>query len=173
MEVYDRLRDARTFPGGMPVVAHPPCAQWSRLKHMAKDDPETKALGPYCVDVVRREGGVLEHPAFSGLWSSCGLPEPGRWDAWGWTMVIDQLWFGFGARKRTWLYVVGVAPAKLPAYPLRFAWPTHAVSGFYFKERQARRPGVKRLEKDAAARTVPELATWLLGIATASRSGGI
>lgn len=29
VECYDRARDVRTFPGGKPVVAHPPCRSWS------------------------------------------------------------------------------------------------------------------------------------------------
>ena len=30
VEIYDEDRDARTFPGGMPVIAHPPCRRWTR-----------------------------------------------------------------------------------------------------------------------------------------------
>ena len=36
VDAYDRLRDALTFSGGMPVIAHPPCRAWSvYLGHMA------------------------------------------------------------------------------------------------------------------------------------------
>ena len=28
VECYDEARDARTWPGGCPVVAHPPCRTW-------------------------------------------------------------------------------------------------------------------------------------------------
>ena len=46
VEVYDKQRDARTFPGGMPVVAHPPCRAWSAFcRHQAKPEPGEKALG--------------------------------------------------------------------------------------------------------------------------------
>ena len=29
VECYDQARDVRSFTGGMPVVAHPPCRAWS------------------------------------------------------------------------------------------------------------------------------------------------
>lgn len=29
VEAYDHARDVRSFAGGMPVVAHPPCRAWS------------------------------------------------------------------------------------------------------------------------------------------------
>lgn len=35
VDVYDIDRDARTFQGGMPVVAHPPCRAWGRLRAFA------------------------------------------------------------------------------------------------------------------------------------------
>jgi len=40
VEVYDRRRDARTFAGGMPIIAHPPCRGWSaKTRHQAKPEP--------------------------------------------------------------------------------------------------------------------------------------
>lgn len=32
--VYDDQRDALTWPGGTPVIAHPPCREWGRLYAM-------------------------------------------------------------------------------------------------------------------------------------------
>ena len=36
VDCYDIDRDARTFPGGMPIVAHPPCRTWGKYRHRAK-----------------------------------------------------------------------------------------------------------------------------------------
>lgn len=65
-DVWDAARDARNWPGGVPVVAHPPCRAWGRLAHMAKPKPDEKDLARWAVAQVRRFGGVLEHPAASG-----------------------------------------------------------------------------------------------------------
>lgn len=127
-DVYDVDRDARTFPGGLPVIAHPPCRSWGRLRAFANHDPAEHALGPWAVAQVRRWGGVLEHPAWSTLWSSEHLPLPGECSsAAGWTLDIDQHWFGHRAQKRTWLYIVGCQPSDIPPLPLRFEPVTHCV----------------------------------------------
>ena len=31
-DVYDEARDARTFPGGVPVIAHPPCRGFGNFR---------------------------------------------------------------------------------------------------------------------------------------------
>lgn len=121
-DVYDEGRDALTWPGGSPVVAHPPCRLFGRLRHFAKSpDPEAeKALALWAVDMVRRWGGVLEHPASSKLWEAAGLPKLGKRDEWGgWTLPVLQMWWGHRAEKRTWLYIVGCEPRDIPEMPLR------------------------------------------------------
>lgn len=75
-EWYDAARDARTYEGPLPVVAHPPCGPWGRLRHLSRhDDP---ALAIRAVEQVRAFGGVLEHPAYSRLWDACGMARPGE-----------------------------------------------------------------------------------------------
>jgi len=124
VDPWDVERDARTYPGPWPVVAHPPCARWCQLAsvNLARygtpigDDGGTFAAA---LAAVRRWGGVLEHPAYSLAWSHYGLPVPMRG---GWSQSLDdpglvtelsQVVYGHPARKRTWLYAVGIDPAAL------------------------------------------------------------
>lgn len=118
-DVYDIERDARRFPGGSPVVAHPICGPWGRLAQFCNATPEEKATGPWAVNVVRKWGGILEHPAASKLWDACGMPRPGKSpDAWGgYTIEVRQCDWGHKAEKLTWLYIVGCSPDSLPDFP--------------------------------------------------------
>ena len=114
--VWSPPRDAREYWGPDPVVAAPPCAQYSRMKHMARDDPAARSCAPRAVEQVREFGGVLEHPAGSLLWKECNLPAAGGIDHdefGGWTLEVCQFFFGHVAIKRTWLYIVGVPREKV------------------------------------------------------------
>jgi len=122
VDPWDEARDARLYAGPYPVVTHPPCARWSRLAfiHQSRfpigDDGGCFEAALRC---VRDYGGVLEHPAGSLAWKRYGLPRPARW-AWTGTLddpglvtEVDQAAYGHEARKRTWLYCVGVEPPRL------------------------------------------------------------
>jgi len=147
--VYDIHRDARHYNGPFPVVAHPPCRGWGRLRHFAKPRPDEKALAYHAVHAVRTWGGVLEHPASSSLWEACELPAPGQRDAWGgFTYVVDQAWFGHRAPKRTWLYIVGAD--SLPEVPFELGQRSGRVELMGTREREA---------------TPPAFAFWLLDLA--------
>lgn len=108
-EPWGEERDARTYRGKRPVVAHPPCAQWSaRLRHLATQD--TQDCAPIAVAIVRRVGGVLEHPKHSRLWDYAGLPvvDSDERDDWGgFSIEVNQLGWGHPISKPTWLYIVG------------------------------------------------------------------
>jgi hypothetical protein len=107
VECYDVARDAKPYTGPHPVVAHPPCGPWGRMKFLCtKQDPECATRA---VEQVRTCGGVLEHPEHSGLWRARDLPRPGATDAHGGrTYYLRQVAWGHCAEKPTWLYVVGV-----------------------------------------------------------------
>ena len=155
VDVYDRTRDARTFGGGMPVVAHPPCRAWSRhCRHQAKPEDGERELGLWCVDQVKRWGGILEQPAGSLLWDAAGLPMPGitsRCDSW--SIAVWQAWWGYPMRKGTWLYVSGLTLADLPDVPLRL----HPIGGDRRRE--------QLMSKRQRSETVPAFAEWLVAAA--------
>lgn len=151
-DVWDAERDARRWPGGCPVVAHPPCRAWGRLRAFAKPRQDEKDLARLAVDLVRRWGGVLEHPASSSLWPDMGLPRPGRGAdaAGGWTFAAPQSWWGHRAAKESWFYIVGPGPRDLPEIP--FAMGGGAVP-------------VECLGRAAREHTPPDLARWLVDLA--------
>jgi hypothetical protein len=124
VEVWGADRDARLYGGPHPVVAHPPCNTWSMLANVNKaryGNPIGADGGTFAAALaaVRKYGGVLEHPAYSMAWARFGLPEPSRH---GWTQAfgdpgmsteVSQVMYGHDARKRTWLYAVGVDPVEM------------------------------------------------------------
>src|SRR5258707_7022100 len=69
---WDEHRDARTYAGPWPVVAHPPCGPWSALRHLHAS-PEDNEYGVAAIEQVRKWGGVLEQPATSKLFENCGI----------------------------------------------------------------------------------------------------
>jgi hypothetical protein len=118
VEVWDEVRDARTYQGPWPVVAHPPCNRWgqlARVNHARYGTPLGEDGGCFraALAAVRRFGGVLEHPAHTLAWPTYGLPHPrpGSWqqpfDDPGYVTEVSQVAYGHPARKRTWLYLVG------------------------------------------------------------------
>lgn len=173
-DVYDAARDARTFPGGMPVVAHPPCRMWGKLRQFAKGRHDEKDLARFAVSMVREWGGVLEHPYSSTLWADQDLPAIGQRDTHGgWTLVIDQDWFGHKAEKRTKLYIVGVEPKDIPPLPFRIEEPTHVLasdrrvgpgrdSPRLRKGDPGWRPEISKAERE---HTPPLLCAWLVALA--------
>ncbi len=167
---YDESRDARTYAGPWPVVAHPPCGPWSSLRTLSKET--TKDCAPHALEMVRRFGGVLEHPRGSTFFRTYNLPLPGDlYDAWGGlTIEVSQCDWGHVARKRTWLYVVGcrVFPPEPPARE-----PTHWASGVHTPGARGKPPpGIKICSAEQRRRTPPAFAAWLLEIARRARHAG-
>ena len=158
-DVWDAERDARNYRGKEPVVAHPPCGPWGRLRAFCKH-PEQKDLARHAVRIVRENGGVLEHPAGSTLWEDQSLPEPGAKDKWGgWTMTAPQWWWGHRAEKASRFYIVGCDAKDLPEIPMRLGEPTHVIQS---RKRRDYRPHVTKPERE---HTPVELAKWLLEVA--------
>lgn len=136
-DCYDFDRDARTYSGAFPVVAHPPCRAWGKLSHFAKPRHDERDLAFFAVEQVRRVGGVLEHPQCSRLWPEAGLPAPGQFDRFGgFTFAVSQKWFGHRAEKKSLLYVLGCAPGDFPALPFDLAPAVTTVEAMGKAERE-------------------------------------
>lgn len=163
VEAWDVARDATQYTGPFPVVAHPPCGPWSVMRHL-HTRPEERPLAIRAVRQVRTYGGVLEHPKGSRLFHEY-LPLPGRYDGYGgYTIEVVQCDWGHPARKRTWLYIVGVPRAELPTMPPPRE-PTHWASGSRTAKRGAVPIGIKVCSAEQRRRTPPDFAAWLVEIA--------
>lgn len=160
-DVYDADRDARTFRGGLPVVAHPPCRSWGRLRAFANPVPGERENALWAVEQVQAEGGVLEHPDGSTLWGSANLPKPGcEPDQYGgWRFAAPQKWWGHRAEKNTWFYIVGVGARDIPAIPIILGEATHVVQS---RKRHDYRPHITKAERE---HTPPLLCEWLVTLA--------
>jgi len=117
VDPWDIDRDARSYAGPWPVVAHPPCQRWGRFWHGSTRKPHQFKLGDdrgcfaAALAIVRRFGGVIEHPEGSHAWRHFGLNAPPRDGGWvaadfdgGWTCCVEQGHYGHIACKATWLY---------------------------------------------------------------------
>jgi hypothetical protein len=169
-DVVHIARDARIYPGGLPIIAHPPCRAWGGLRAFANPRPDEKGLALYAVELLRLWGGVLEHPRSSTLWPVAQLPEPGDRDAWGgFTIEVHQHWFGHRAEKATRLYIVGCEPEDLPPIPVCTTRPTHVVANSRNLQGTAdARPEITKKEREA---TPPAFAQWLIDTATLCKGG--
>ena len=124
VDVWDQVRDARTYNGQNPVVAHPPCQRWGKMwagqPLWIKRTGERKKKGDdggcfaSALHAVRIYGGVLEHPWASHAWEWFGLNKPPRNGGWieadkhgGFTCCVEQGRYGHYAPKPTLLYAVG------------------------------------------------------------------
>lgn len=166
LTVWDERRDARNWPGGCPVIAHPPCRAWGGLRHMAKPIPGERELTLFALEQVRKWGGVLEHPRRSQLWPELRLPLGEQVDEFGgYTLQVNQCWWGHKAEKASLLYVCRVRPAEIPPVTVDLAAPLHTVgccgrggSGV----RQKWRPEISHADRE---RTPVRFARWLIAIA--------
>ena len=160
-------RDARQYAGPWPVVAHPPCGPWGRLRHLSKNHDPYLAL--IAVDQVREWRGVLEHPAGSLLWDAVAMPRPGQpSDQFGGvTVEVNQVEWGHACVKPTWLYLVGVETTPAPPFPDRK--PTHGIWYGDFERSGGAGPVLLGASKEIRRRTPPLFARWLVDLAKLAR----
>lgn len=184
VDPWDEERDARTYPGPWPVVAHPPCARWCRLARFVESQHPHLRVGDdggcfsAALDAVRRYGGVLEHPAWSLAWKAHGLAAPVS--RYGWSRTIDGFWvtevaqrnYGHPCTKWTWLLYHGRDPQ-----PFRWATPpppTGAISSCTRRAdgtvcRGKRVNGLQKVNKKLASRTPSDFRNALLDLARSAQ----
>ena len=165
-------RDATQYAGPWPVVAHPPCGQWGSLRHLALANAGESRCGPIAVAQVQRFGGVLEQPAHSRLFAHCGLPAPGAGlDGFGgFTVDVEQVAWGHPARKRTWLYCVGIERATVDAGIRRGGTVTAWVSGTYTPGKRGTVPaGIRVITPRERHLTPVAFAEWLVELARTAK----
>lgn len=174
VDCWDELRDARNYAGPYAVVAHPPCGPWGNLRHLSHG--AARDCAPIALKQVRAHGGVLEHPAGSNLWRAEHLPMPGELadEFGGFTVEVEQVSWGHPARKRTWLYCVGI-PRELVLSTIRTGGtPTHWVSGGRNHARKGSGgfipAGIKVCSAQLRRRTPQAFASWLVSLAQAVSS---
>lgn len=171
-DCYDEKRDATTYKGDLPVIAHPPCQLWGALASVnykrwggEHNRPGNDGgLFKFALETVKRCGGVLEHPAKTRAWKAHGLMKPTSigWQQspdGGWVCEVWQSAYGHKANKATWLYYVGKQPSE--AY-----WDrprgTHQV-GFY--DQRGKSKNKPTLTKKEANETPKLFADFLVQLA--------
>ena len=172
VDYWDEKRDARKYEGPHPVVAHPPCGPWSKLRYLCNAETlATADCAPRALEQVRAFGGVLEHPANSLLWkkdpdlASHTRFRVGYVDRFGgYCLAVRQVEWGHCCEKPTWLYLVGVPVEALTSPPLTGRPPTHCVCT---GPRQLVRLPVA--SKQLKRRTPPAFAEWLVSLARSSQ----
>lgn len=170
VDPWDVSRDARTYAGPHPVVAHPPCDRWHMLsavnhKRWGFRINEDEGCFASALAAVRKWGGVLEHPAQSRAFRFHGIPQPNirgwqRTLEGDWITEVDQAAYGHRARKSTWLLYHG--KHLPPVLDWRNTRGTHQVGNFDQK--------LPVMAKREALATPPAFRDLLIGIAeSASR----
>ncbi len=173
VDPWDEERDARRYAGPWPVVAHPPCGRWAmplakvnetRYGHRVGDDGGCFA---HALGTVRQWGGVLEHPENTAAWAAFGILKPRRigWmraPCGGWVTRVSQSAYGHRARKRTWLYVCGLASPP----PLDWSEPAPKAVTSWLQKTNTTLP---RLGKREASATPIPFRDLLLSMARSAR----
>lgn len=128
VDLWPISRDARTYPGPWPVVAHPDCKRWGRFWHGSTRKPHQFKMGDddgqfaAALGSARQWGGVIEHPKDSHAWDKkfFDLTKPPRDGGWveadnfgGWTCCVEQGKYGHLANKPTWLLAYKIVRPEL------------------------------------------------------------
>ena len=157
---YDLQRNALSIKSKQPAIYHPPCRAWSRMRTFSKVPVGERFLAIWSISRVRRYGGIVEQPAGSNLWKFMNLPLPGSGcDIFGgFSISVDQHWFGHLAKKNTWLYIRGCDLNDLPPYPMNFDIISHCINS------KSKSSKLKELSKNKRSYTPILFAEWLIEV---------
>lgn len=140
--IYTARENALTYNGDLPAICHPPCNNYSKARNLSKQKDTGLELAKHCLHIVKKNSGIIEQPANSILFSLLNITP---------TIEVWQSWFGFRAKKRTWLYCWNI---KLLPTPISFNAPTH---------------NVERLTSSMRARQTPAFSEWLINSVLSSQ----
>lgn len=164
IDCYDEKRNACNYNNNLPVIAHPPCRLWSALRGLSTAPDHEKQLAITAVDIIRKVGGVLEHPARSTLFGTI-LPLPGVTDKFGgYSICVNMSWFNYPCQKKTLLYIVGCNQKNLPGIPIKFDAIQYRIGSF--KSHGKIRGQLKELPKKMRDETPIDMAKWLIEVAS-------
>lgn len=180
IDAWPKERDARTYTGMLPVVAHPPCQLWGPMAavNFKRWGGEHNRPGndhgcfAAALTIVRRNGGVLEHPKASRPWATYGLEKPlgMGWQICGegWVCEVWQSAYGHRANKATWLYYVG---SRAP-FELNWDRPrgTHQIG---FQDQRGKKANKPTLYKREANATPPAFKAALIELALNSKGAAL
>lgn len=156
-DVWDAERNALCFNEPVPIIAHPPCRLFSRLRSFSNAPACERLMAISAVLHIRRFGGILEHPYPSTLWQLLNLPLGSERDSFGgFTLKVNQSWFGHVTVKPTLIYIVGIEPSLVPDWCFSGTLPSHVIG--------RANGGKKEASKRLRSYTPIEFAKWLLAI---------
>ena len=154
VDCWDADRDARNFAGDDPVICHPPCRLWSKMHRFSTAPSAEKELAIFAANLVRRNGGILEHPAASGLWKVPGIT------AGAFLLSVNQHWWGHPCEKKTILLISGITMKDVPPVPLNFSCPPKVIAPSKNQVATGR-----HLPKSQRNKTPEAFARWLIDLA--------
>lgn len=164
-DCYDKARNAIYYERSNAVICHPPCRAWSRLRHFANPVEGESELAIWSIDLARKNGGVVEHPLGSSLWAHMNLPLGPNIDEFGgYTVSINQHWYGHKAEKKSLLYICGCPRNKLPLIPIIFDAVEYTVCSS--SKIPVYRRNKKEITKAEREHTPEKLALWLIEVAS-------
>lgn len=157
-DAYDVERNAFTYSDRLPLVAHPPCRLFSRLRKFSTAPAQEKKCAFFALSKIRQFGGILEHPRSSLLWKTGNFDLSGNVDNYGgFLRSVNLSWFGYPCEKKTMLYFVGISPGQLPEFPLSFDAITHQISS-------SKKKSLPEISKDSRSSTPVAMIAYFIQV---------